>query len=450
MAIVYRVTNAPNTGSSLIKNTTLTYAEGDGNFAVLENLSSSYVAFIRSYNTGSFTGSFTGSLLGTASYAKYAETSSYATDFTVANTLTAQTIIVQVITSSVDYVTGSTRFGSLIGNTHIFTGSVSISGSITGTNGVVNNLTASWAISSSYANNAISTISASYALNSTSASYSNNSTSASYALNASNATSASYAANTISASYALNASNASSASYALNASNASFATNATSASYSVSSSYSKYAETSSHATSFNVANNLTVGGTITSGGTAVVLGSGTTNTVPKFTAASTLGNSLMIDNGSTILVNGASDSGFGAMAINVRTGGGGANLILNTNGTSTGIVFTNTAASSKLWGISTPVGSIGDLAIDESGVGPAPRLYFKAGGAGGPWNTGVNMVTPTETWDVSGSIKASDILVITPQSPLPSGRPTGSFAVSGSDSDCKPYFYNGSTWTALF
>ena len=199
-----------------------------------------------------------------------------------------------------------------------------------------------------------------------------------------------------------------------------------------------------------MANNLTVGGTITSGGTAVVLGSGTTNTIPKFTAASTLGNSLMVDNGSTILVNGASDSGFGAMAINFRAGGAGANLILNTNGTSTGLVFTNTTAANKLWGISTPNGAIGDLAIDESSVGPAPRLYFKAGGNSGPWNTGVNMTTPTETWDVSGSIKASDILVINPQSPLPSGRPTGSFAVSGSGVNCKPYFYNGSTWTALF
>jgi hypothetical protein len=150
------------------------------------------------------------------------------------------------------------------------------------------------------------------------------------------------------------------------------------------------------------------------------------------------------------LVNGATDSGFGAMAINFRTGGGNANLILNTNGTSTGIVFTNTTAANKLWGISTPNGSIGDLAIDEPGFGPAPRLYFKAGGVSGPYNTGVNLATPTETWDVNGSIRASDILVITPQSPLPSSRPTGSFAVSGSGVDCKPYFYNGSTWTALF
>jgi hypothetical protein len=37
---------------------------------------------------------------------------------------------VQTITSSVDFVTGSTRFGSILGNTHTFTGSVSITGSL--------------------------------------------------------------------------------------------------------------------------------------------------------------------------------------------------------------------------------------------------------------------------------------------------------------------------------
>jgi hypothetical protein len=44
-------------------------------------------------------------------------------------TLTAQTLVVQTITSSVDFVTGSTRFGSLSSNTHVFTGSMSVSGS---------------------------------------------------------------------------------------------------------------------------------------------------------------------------------------------------------------------------------------------------------------------------------------------------------------------------------
>ena len=41
-------------------------------------------------------------------------------------TLTAQTLVVQTITSSVDFVTGSTRFGSILGNTHVFSGSVTM------------------------------------------------------------------------------------------------------------------------------------------------------------------------------------------------------------------------------------------------------------------------------------------------------------------------------------
>jgi hypothetical protein len=46
--------------------------------------------------------------------------------FTSTGTLTAQTLVVQTITSSVDFVTGSTRFGSLLDNTHVFSGSVSM------------------------------------------------------------------------------------------------------------------------------------------------------------------------------------------------------------------------------------------------------------------------------------------------------------------------------------
>lgn len=60
----------------------------------------------------------------------YADTASYANTFTVGSTLTAQTLVVQTITSSIDYVTGSTRFGSLLGNTHTFTGSIYHTGSI--------------------------------------------------------------------------------------------------------------------------------------------------------------------------------------------------------------------------------------------------------------------------------------------------------------------------------
>jgi len=61
-----------------------------------------------------------------ASYAANAVTASFANAFTVAGTLTAQTLVVQTITSSVDFVTGSTRFGSILGNTHVFSGSVTM------------------------------------------------------------------------------------------------------------------------------------------------------------------------------------------------------------------------------------------------------------------------------------------------------------------------------------
>jgi hypothetical protein len=77
-----------------------------------------------SQGTTNLSGSFTGSLFGTAA------TASYADNFTVGGTLTAQTINVQIITSSIEFNTGSTRNGALSTNTHQFTGSVLMSGSL--------------------------------------------------------------------------------------------------------------------------------------------------------------------------------------------------------------------------------------------------------------------------------------------------------------------------------
>jgi len=74
-------------------------------------------------------------LAQSASNAVSAATASFANAFTVAGTLTAQTLVVQTITSSVDFVTGSTRFGSSLStSTHQFTGSVSITGSVLNVN----------------------------------------------------------------------------------------------------------------------------------------------------------------------------------------------------------------------------------------------------------------------------------------------------------------------------
>jgi hypothetical protein len=86
---------------------------------VASTLSASY-ALTASYTPGS----------GTSVSASYAATASSADNFTVRGTLTAQTIVAQTITSSTEFITGSTRFGSAITNTHQFTGSVIVTGSM--------------------------------------------------------------------------------------------------------------------------------------------------------------------------------------------------------------------------------------------------------------------------------------------------------------------------------
>ena len=61
----------------------------------------------------------------------FAATASSADNFLVRGTLTAQTIVAQTITSSTEFITGSTKFGSLQSNTHQFTGSIFATGSFT-------------------------------------------------------------------------------------------------------------------------------------------------------------------------------------------------------------------------------------------------------------------------------------------------------------------------------
>lgn len=96
--------------------------------------------------------------------------------------------------------------------------------------------------------------------------------------------------------------------------------------------------------------------------------------------------------------------------------------------------------------------------------------------AGGSWTSPLRSVTfiaitpDVRQFEVSGSISTTgslivsrsngtataatfdNLLTIVPQRTLPTGPPipSGTFATSGSGVNLKPYFYNGSTWTALF
>jgi hypothetical protein len=50
---------------------------------------------------------------------------------------------------------------------------------------------------------------------------------------------------------------------------------------------------------------------------------------------------------------------------------------------------------------------------------------------------------------ISGSVNINNILTLIPTNSLPILPPTGSIVVSGSGANCKPYFYNGTTWASL-
>jgi hypothetical protein len=74
---------------------------------------------------------------------------------------------------------------------------------------------------------------------------------------------------------------------------------------------------------------------------------------------------------------------------------------------------------------------------------PAVNNILYVSGSG---NIGIGTSTPASSLHISG---ASAVLTLSPQDPLPSGVPTGSFAVSSSIPP-KPYFYDGTSWNALF
>ena len=51
---------------------------------------------------------------------------------------------------------------------------------------------------------------------------------------------------------------------------------------------------------------------------------------------------------------------------------------------------------------------------------------------------------------ITGSVLIKDILTLAPRTTTPTGIASGSFIVSGSGATIKPYFWDGSTWNALY
>ena len=245
---------APNITGSLFG--TASWARNAVTSSYIVNAISASYAFTASSAVSAFTASSavnsTNALTASSADNFVVRQSITASNALINGTITAQTLVVQTITSSTDFVTGSTRFGSTTANTHTFTGSVSISGSLSVIGrSTITDLTGSLFGTASWATNFItsSVTSASYAFTASSAissSFSGNTISSSYAFTASSAISSSFASNSISASYAFTASSAISA---FTASSARSASLAISASYAFTASSAVSAFTASSAVS---------------------------------------------------------------------------------------------------------------------------------------------------------------------------------------------------------
>jgi hypothetical protein len=99
--------------------------------------------------------------------------------------------------------------------------------------------------------------------------------------------------------------------------------------------------------------------------------SGTTNTVPKFTSATTIGNSNIKDDGSAVSISTTAGSN-GALQVGNYNG----NILMNTTNSNGGLIFKNTSSSNKLWDISS---FNNDLNFNESNISPTV-MTLKAGG----------------------------------------------------------------------
>ena len=132
-----------------------------------------------------------------------------------------------------------------------------------------------------------------------------------------------------------------------------------------------------------------------SGGT--VTGTGTTNTLSKFTSASSIGDSNVKDNGNVVSINATAGS-FGALQVGNYNG----SILMNTTSSSGGLIFQNTSSSNKLWDFSS-YGN--DINFNESSV-PTPVMTLQAGG-----NVGIKQVSPAYLLDVNGTFHATGAAV---------------------------------------
>jgi len=128
MAVLYRISSTPNTGSAYILNEALSYAQLDGNFAyLLTNMSGSDVTITgpTTIISGSLTvpGGIAGNLSGTASYASFAGTASYFSG-SVTNAVSASYALTASYIQGLNLTTYQISTGSVSASVNVSTSSL--------------------------------------------------------------------------------------------------------------------------------------------------------------------------------------------------------------------------------------------------------------------------------------------------------------------------------------
>jgi hypothetical protein len=177
--------------------------------------------------------------------------------------------------------------------------------------------------------------------------------------------------------------------------------------------------------------------------------SGSNGYILKYSGSNSSTSSLLNEIASTVFVYGSfnvSQSLTVAGSLTITSGSGTEFIVTGTgikignatvdNHTVTGSL--NISGSATISGsFIVTTGSIIEFQVLDTGV----RI--------GNLSTDIHAITGS--LNTTGSVTINNILTIVPTGSLPTtGIASGSFMTSGSGVNLKPYFYNGSTWTALF